>query len=39
MLLNKDSTSVSMGMPEMITGSDQRGSELESFKITSWTRP
>jgi putative ABC transport system permease protein len=34
MVLNKDSTSISMGMPEMITGSDDRGAPYETFKIT-----
>jgi putative ABC transport system permease protein len=35
MLLEKDSSAVSMGVPNMIIGSDMRGSQyFESFKIT-----
>ena len=34
MLLEKQSSAVSMGMPDMIIGSDMRGSQYESFKIT-----
>ena len=34
MLLNKDSSAVSMGVPDMIIGSDMRGAQYESFKIT-----
>ncbi len=33
MLLEKQSSAVSMGMPDMIIGSDMRGSQYESFKI------
>ena len=34
MLLDKDQSAISMGVPDMIIGSDLRGSQYESFKIT-----
>jgi putative ABC transport system permease protein len=34
MLLEKEMSGVQMGTPEMIIASDQRGEDLESFKIT-----
>jgi putative ABC transport system permease protein len=34
MLLSNDSSAASFGMPAMIGGSDMRGQDLESFKVT-----
>lgn len=34
MMLEKESTGMVMGMPEMIVGTDLRGQELESFVVT-----
>ena len=39
MLLDKEMSGVSMGVPEMIMGSDLRGDELETFKVTLLGRP